>query len=128
MDKTQKNSAKMQRTGVTADQHEEEENRNPTSSWIPKERVSLLAILDLHQDLISETAPDSNKKRRQVICRKIGDFARKTRHRLRFCVGNQKATNPKSSNPAPVRVTTVHNVDLIPYILLQEQRQHMSVK
>jgi hypothetical protein len=55
MDKTQKNSAKMQRTGIMADQHKEEENRNPTSSWIPKERVSLLAILDLHQDLISET-------------------------------------------------------------------------
>jgi hypothetical protein len=55
MDKTQKNSAKMQRTGVMADQHKEEENRNPTSSWIPKERVSLLASLDLHQDLISET-------------------------------------------------------------------------
>jgi hypothetical protein len=56
MDKTQKNSAKMQRTGIMADQHKEEENRNPTSSWIPNERVSLLAILDLHQDLISETA------------------------------------------------------------------------
>jgi hypothetical protein len=62
MDKTQKNSAKMQRTGVTADQHEEEENRNPTSSWIPKERVSLLAILDLRQDLISETATRNDVK------------------------------------------------------------------